>query len=73
MPRLPIVNAQALVRALHRAGFQLKRKSGSHAIYKHDDGRFANVPMHPGDLKRGTLKAILEAAGLSVEELQDLL
>ena len=73
MPRLPIITARELVRALQRAGFYIIRQTGSHAIYERNDGRYANVPMHVGDIKRGTLKAILESSGLSVDELRELL
>ena len=69
MPRLPSRTPSDLVRLLDRKGFILKRQSGSHAIYKHSDGRWASVPIHRRDLKRGTLAHILKDAGLDVEDL----
>jgi predicted RNA binding protein YcfA (HicA-like mRNA interferase family) len=32
-----------------------------------------NVPIHDRDLKPGTLAAILKAAGMTVDDLRDLL
>lgn len=55
-------------------GFKIDRQRGSHVILRHDDGRFVSVPMHAGsDVPRGLLASILDAAGLTPEELRDLL
>lgn len=70
MPRLPSRTPADLVRLLERHGFVFKRQSsGSHAIYRHPDGRWASVPMHRRDLKRGTLAHLLKDAGLDVGDL----
>lgn len=61
------------MRALKRAGFSLVRQTGSHAFFRHADGRFVNIPIHAGDLKTSTLAAILKAAGLSSGEFRELL
>jgi predicted RNA binding protein YcfA (HicA-like mRNA interferase family) len=73
MPKLPILKVRELVRALERAGFRLVRQSGSHAIYERDNGRFANVPTHSGDVPPGTLRNILKTTGISSDELLELL
>jgi predicted RNA binding protein YcfA (HicA-like mRNA interferase family) len=39
---------------------------GSHVIYRSPSGRKITVPRHPGDLRPGTLKAILRQAGIQV-------
>jgi predicted RNA binding protein YcfA (HicA-like mRNA interferase family) len=70
--RLPTVTAKVMVRVLLRSGFEELRQKGSHRIFGKGSCRVV-VPMHSGDLKPGTLKAILEAAGLSVDDLSDLL
>jgi hypothetical protein len=36
-------------------------------------GCWSSVPVHNRDLKRGTLRAILREAGLTADELRDLL
>ncbi|MGB6987326.1 MAG: type II toxin-antitoxin system HicA family toxin [Candidatus Aquilonibacter sp.] len=70
--RLPAVTAKAVASALLRAGFAELRQRGSHRIFALG-ARRAIVPMHGGDLKPGTLKAILDAAGMTVEQLRQLL
>jgi predicted RNA binding protein YcfA (HicA-like mRNA interferase family) len=48
------------------------RQRGSHRVFALGTRR-AIVPMHGGDLKPGTLKTILDAAGLTSDQLRDLL
>ena len=71
MPPLPILTAKQVVKGLQRNGFTFARQKGSHATYRHDDGRIAVVPMHSGDLKRGTLRSILRQAVLDADDLMD--
>ena len=73
--RLPVLTARDVVRALERAGFVVTRTSGSHARLVHgaDPRRQVTVPMHTGDMKRGTLRAIIGQAGLTVPEFIALL
>jgi predicted RNA binding protein YcfA (HicA-like mRNA interferase family) len=68
--RLPSVKARDVVRALERAGFVVSRTSGSHCrlIHSTDPARKVTVPVHSGDLKRGTLRAVISQAGLTVSE-----
>lgn len=70
--RLPVVTAKAMVAVLLRAGFTEFRQRGSHRIFARGSQR-AIVPMHGGNLKPGTLKAILDAAGLTANRLRELL
>ena len=73
---LPVIRARELLQALDKAGFVQKRVSGSHVILAHrdDPGRAVTVPIHGSkDLKPGTLRSIVRQAGLTVEELRDLL
>lgn len=60
------VNGSEAVRALKRLGFVQLRQSGSHLILRKDE-RTVVVPQHK-PLKPGTLKGIIEQAGLSLEE-----
>jgi len=66
---LPTVTAKVMVRVLLRCGFVELRQKGSHRIFRKGTRRVI-VPMHSGNLKPGTLKAILEASGLTIEELR---
>ena len=72
--KLPRVTASEIIKVLDKSGFVLTRQSGSHKIYKNDEGRRATVPFHSGKiLHPKVLKSILKEADLSIEELKDLL
>jgi predicted RNA binding protein YcfA (HicA-like mRNA interferase family) len=75
LPKLPVVSGPEVVRALKRAGFVVDHTTGSHLIMRHPvSRRRAVVPRHGGrDLRPGTLRAILDDAGLTVEEFIELL
>ena len=71
-PRLPTTTPRVTARALERAGFSYHHTRGSHRYYFHTDNkRMVAVPFHPGDIKRGTLRAIIRQAGLTVQEFMD--
>jgi predicted RNA binding protein YcfA (HicA-like mRNA interferase family) len=57
---------------LQRAGFKVKRQSGSHAVLRHPDGRQTYVAMHTKDLPEGTLRSILKQAGVAFEAFKAL-
>jgi predicted RNA binding protein YcfA (HicA-like mRNA interferase family) len=74
MPPIPVVSGTELVRALERAGFVVTRVKGSHHRLKHPDGRATTVPVHSGrDVPKGTVRSVLEDAGLTAEDLRTLL
>ncbi|HEY2953050.1 MAG TPA: type II toxin-antitoxin system HicA family toxin [Verrucomicrobiae bacterium] len=58
------------VERLRAHGFVFDRQAkGSHEIwYNPKTKRRTTVPHHPGDLPRGTLRAIIAQTGLSVDE-----
>jgi predicted RNA binding protein YcfA (HicA-like mRNA interferase family) len=60
-----------VVRALERAGFKIVRVSGSHYHMRHkiDANRQTTVPFHASrELPKGTLRDIIDRAGLTVDE-----
>lgn len=75
MSRLPTVTSREMIRALVRAGFRPEPETGSgHLGLRHPDTRRKTVvPRLAGDMKRGTVRAILNQAGLSREEFVRLL
>ena len=72
MSKLPPLSGRKCVKALGKAGFVLKRQEGSHMILRRMEP-FAQVviPDHK-QLDRGTLRAIIRHAGLSVDEFVKL-
>ncbi len=73
MSRLPQISGRECSRALKKAGFDLKRQQGSHMILRRPEP-FAQVvvPDHK-KLDRGTLRAIIRLAGLTVESFTRLI
>jgi predicted RNA binding protein YcfA (HicA-like mRNA interferase family) len=71
-PALPVVSGKKAIRALEKLGFTRISQKGSHVKLRNEDGRTVIVPLHR-ELARGTLASILRQAGLSAEDLIDLL
>ncbi len=73
MTKLPSISGQECIRALEKAGFELKRQHSCHLILRRESP-FAQVvvPNHK-ELDRGTLRAIIRHAGLTVEDFGKLL
>ncbi|MEM3588217.1 MAG: type II toxin-antitoxin system HicA family toxin [Candidatus Jordarchaeaceae archaeon] len=67
MSRLPVISGLDLIKYLRKKGFIPTRQRGSHVVLKSSGGRRVTIPLHD-ELDRGTLLAILEAAGISKEE-----
>ena len=74
-PKLPVVTAAQVVRALHRDGWHDDHQRGSHRYLLHPTKpNRVTVPMHKGkDLPSGMVARILKDAGLTVEEFGRLL
>ena len=74
MSRLPMITAAQAIKALKRVGFIEHHQKGSHLYLWHPGHlKMTSVAMHPGDLPRGTTKAMIEQAGLTQNEFQKLL
>ena len=74
MPKLPVVTAKEIIKALEKIGFQAVRQKGSHVRMKHEDSRIVTVPVHKGKIiGKGLLRKILRDAELTVEEFVELL
>jgi predicted RNA binding protein YcfA (HicA-like mRNA interferase family) len=75
MTKLPSLPAKDVFRKLRKAGFIFDRHAkGSHEIWVNPvTHRRTTIPNHPGaSIPKGTLKAILNAAGLTLEEFDKL-
>lgn len=70
MTKLPILTPKRLERILLDLGFMLVRQKGSHALYKHPDGRLTTIPHHQGRVvARPLLREILRQINLSPPDL----
>jgi predicted RNA binding protein YcfA (HicA-like mRNA interferase family) len=65
--KLPLLKPRQVARALERAGFTLRKSKSSHRTYIKGTLR-VTVPYHSTDIKFGTLRSIIEQAGMTVEE-----
>ena len=74
-PKIPIVTAKELIRALKRAGFSKDRQKGSHlTLINSKTNKTITIPVHTGvDIGKGLLKKIITEAGLTTEEFIKLL
>ena len=69
MSRLPALKYRDVVACLRRRGFEYVRPGkGSHEFWiNRRTGRVTMVACHPGDIPRGTLRAIIAQTGLTAE------
>lgn len=73
MPKLPIIEARKLLKILQKLGFYQHHQAGSHIQLKHPDGRRTTIPYHPSkEIRRGTLKAIIDDLNITVEDFISL-
>ena len=74
MPRLPVVRARQVIRALEQVGFEVDHQTGSHVVlWRASDGSRVVVPWHSRDLGRGLTLRIIKSAGLTRDEFIELL
>ena len=68
MPRLPVLSGRDVVRAFERAGWRFDRQRGSHAVLV-KQGHIASlsIPQHR-EVAPGTLRALIRASGMTVDE-----
>ena len=74
MRKLPLVSGREAVKAFRKTGYEIDHQTGSHIILRHSDPphRRLSVPDHK-ELGKGTLRALIRQAGLTVEEVIELL
>jgi predicted RNA binding protein YcfA (HicA-like mRNA interferase family) len=74
MTKLPRLNAQKLIKALQKAGFEVIRIRGSHHFLRHPDGRCTVILVHRGEtIGPGLMSEILRDCEITPEKLTKLL
>jgi predicted RNA binding protein YcfA (HicA-like mRNA interferase family) len=68
MPQVPLLRPREVAQVFERSGWRAVRQRGSHIIMT-KTGHFASlsIPNHP-QVARGTLRALIAEAGLTVEQ-----
>jgi predicted RNA binding protein YcfA (HicA-like mRNA interferase family) len=74
MQKLPVIDAQELLRFLKALGFVVIRTKGSHVRLRSEDGRVTTVPIHANkEVPKGLLRKIIrEDLEISLEEFQEM-
>ncbi len=73
MPHLPNVSASKVIKALCKIGYVFNRQKGSHIILVNPERHKIAVIPNRKEIPTGTLRAIINEAGLTVEEFLKLL
>ena len=68
--KVPVLKPQEVIQILLNLGFIEVRRKGSHAQFRHADGRGPTVPFHAGrDIAPSLLRQIAKDIDLTIEEL----
>jgi predicted RNA binding protein YcfA (HicA-like mRNA interferase family) len=72
--KLPVVSGAEAVKAFGKIGYEVDEQHGSHIILRRAEPpyRRLSVPNHK-ELAKGTLRALIREAGLTVDEFARLL
>ncbi len=67
------VSGRAMQKALERIGFVYQRQKGSHIVLRRDDPYARVIVPDHKELRSGTLRQILNEAGITVQQFMELL
>ena len=69
MSRLKLINSKKMEKLLLRLGFEKVRQKGSHAFYRHADGRTTTIPYHKARmLARPLIREILREIEITIDD-----
>ena len=72
MSKLKLISSKEFEKVLLSEGFIKTRQDGSHAFYKHPDGRYTTLPHHGSeDMPRTLIRMILREINMSVDEYNE--
>ena len=72
MTKLPVVSGKEVLKALGRLGYYVRGRESSHVHLRHAMRKPLTIPDHK-EIARGTLRAIIRSAELTVAEFRQLL
>ena len=68
MSALPVLSGRKTVRVFEKLGWQVARQRGSHIVMVKDDENVTlSIPDHK-EVAKGTLRSLIRAAGITVDE-----
>lgn len=60
-PKLPTLTGKELGKLIEKMGFKFSHQTGSHIVYKNQDGRRTTIPCHTGEeIGPGLLNKIIK-------------
>jgi predicted RNA binding protein YcfA (HicA-like mRNA interferase family) len=71
--KLPALSAREVIKALAKIGYVYARQHGSHIILVNKETRRIIVVPNDAEIPKGTLRAIITEAGLTVDQFVDFL
>ena len=72
MSKLPIVSGKEAIKGLMQLGYYIRGRESSHVHLRHPSRKPLTIPDHK-EIARGTLRAIIREADLTVEEFRSLI
>jgi predicted RNA binding protein YcfA (HicA-like mRNA interferase family) len=72
MTKLPFISGKKLIKVLTKIGYYVRDQKGSHIHLRHPIRKPLTVPSHK-TIARGTLRAIIKDADLTVDEFLQIL
>jgi predicted RNA binding protein YcfA (HicA-like mRNA interferase family) len=73
MSKLPVVSGLECIKALEKINLAIVRQRGSHVVLVRENPKNTVIVPNHKELDRGTLRAIIRQADLTVEEFIQLL
>jgi predicted RNA binding protein YcfA (HicA-like mRNA interferase family) len=74
MTKLTLISSKQMEKLIFLLGFEKVRQKGSHAFYRHQDGRPTTLSHHPGRIiARPLLREILREIEIDIDQYNDLL
>ncbi|MBE3114214.1 MAG: type II toxin-antitoxin system HicA family toxin [Actinobacteria bacterium] len=68
MPKVPLLKPKEVIRVFKKFGWVVARSSGSHIILtKEGNISTLSIPNH-NEIARGTLRALIDKSGLTIED-----
>ena len=74
MSKLKLIDAKTMEKLLLRLGFEKVRQKGSHAFYRHPDGRTTTIPHHKARaLARPLIREIIREIEITIDDYNEQL
>jgi len=67
-----VFSGRELVKALHRIGFIVDHQRGSHIFLHNPEKNLSVIVPNHKEIRKGTLNSIIKKAGITIDELKNL-